>query len=193
MAQKITTLLDKGEIPQDFRVENIVEIAKNMNRFEILSDTKKDFREAISVRIQADDPQCLITNNNFNQTLSPTDFTLIDDVDLGEATVYAIGNDAPSTESLLHFGIYAQRDDVNAIIQGHSHQIMGQSDAPCTSQEQETSSISLVEEVMNLTEMSDFVIIKNMGFISLGKSLKQAWINVLKQLNLPEEALKEFY
>ena len=54
-------------------------------------------------------------------------------------------------------------------------------------------SYNLTEQLLNYTETYSFVNIEHYGFVALGKSIKDVLVNVLKKLNLPEEALKEFY
>jgi len=117
--------------------------------------------------------------------LSDDCFVQVTDVNLNDQVVQAHGNKAPSSESLLHFMIYGQRKDINAIFHGHSKEILDSGNTlniPATEQEKPYGSLALVDSALPLAHKHDFFILKNHGFISLGKNMEEAGQNALSAL-----------
>jgi len=103
---------------------------------------------------------------------------------LDKKIVHAIGKNKPSSESMLHYAIYAGRKEINAIFHGHSKEILKYGDklGVVTEKEMSYGSIELIEEVLKILDKNDFVILKNHGFLSLGKNMEEAGKLVLEKL-----------
>jgi L-fuculose-phosphate aldolase len=100
------------------------------------------------------------------------------------------GEKIPSSESLMHYAIYKARPNINAIFHGHSTEILencNKFNIPETEKEEEYGTIQLINEVLKIINSQDFVIIKNHGFISLGKDMEEAGKNVIEILNKIEK------
>ena len=97
--------------------------------------------------------------------------------------MFAKGLKEPSSESILHYAIYRNRPDVNAIFHGHSALILANADTlniPSTSREQPFGSIELVDSVLEILGTGSFLIMKNHGFLSLGPTMEDAGNTVLR-------------
>jgi len=97
--------------------------------------------------------------------------------DLATNSAIVRGLRKPSSETLLHFSIYKQRPEIQAIFHGHSQDILHCADSlgiPITRAEAPYGSIALVEKAIEISETQDLFILKNHGFISLGKNQKEA-------------------
>lgn len=91
----------------------------------------------------------------------------------------------PSSESMLHYTIYQQRNDVNAIFHGHCKELMDAADIlkiPVTEREAPYGSVELAASIGQLSNF-DFFILKNHGFISLGRRMKEAGELAIQMIN----------
>lgn len=118
--------------------------------------------------------------------LSASDLVTVSSVDLGKKIVTACGEKEPSSESMLHYDIYKKRKGVNAVFHGHCDKILKNSEkleVPCTTKEEPYGSVKLVKSVMKTLGKRDFLIMKNHGFISLGKTMDRAGKLTVKMLS----------
>lgn len=118
--------------------------------------------------------------------LTMNEFAEVETVDLKNKIVQARGIRNPSSESMLHHAIYKQRNDVHAIFHGHCEKILNSCDRlniRSTEKEEPYGSLELVNKVLAITSNNDFVIMKEHGFISLGKDMEQAGRQALDYLS----------
>jgi len=133
----------------------------------------------LSFRLQESKDQFIITASGIDlgEELSDDCFVKVENCDLKKGVVYASGEREPSSESILHFAIYHERKDVNAIFHGHSKNILEQANElgiPQTSKEEPYGTIELVQKVLEILDDKAFLIMKNHGFISLGRTMREA-------------------
>jgi ribulose-5-phosphate 4-epimerase/fuculose-1-phosphate aldolase len=95
-------------------------------------------------------------------------------VDFANHVVNVIGTADPSSETFLHYLIYKKRKDINAVFHGHFNLFFGLKNVPITDKEMPYGTIELAHEVEKIADRSDFLMIKNHGFVSLGKTMEQA-------------------
>ena len=94
----------------------------------------------------------------------------------------------PSSESLMHAGIYAARPEVHAVFHGHSVKLLATAEQlglPVTEREQPYGTPELVAEILQVLDGHKLVIMRNHGFVSLGGTMEEAGRNgeeVLKRL-----------
>jgi len=104
-------------------------------------------------------------------------FVEVSDCDLSQKIVKAKGIHEASSESMMHFFIYKNRKDVNAIIHGHWPEklsLLQNGKYPCTQNEAPYGTTQLISELNNILADNNFIILKNHGFLAMGKSLKDA-------------------
>jgi ribulose-5-phosphate 4-epimerase/fuculose-1-phosphate aldolase len=109
-----------------------------------------------------------ITNNSCFVKINNCDFTKLQ--------IDAEGSMQPSSESMLHYYIYEKRPDINAIFHGHNIEICNKAIAnntPFTANEEPYGTINLVESASQLVKY-DIFILKNHGFVVLGRSMEDA-------------------
>lgn len=112
-----------------------------------------------------------------NNKMSINDFSEVVYCSINDNEVHANGTKEPSSETLMHYLIYKKRNDINAIFHGHSNEIMEiakQKGFNETSKEFEYGTIELAKIVVETLENNNFVILKNHGFISVGKTQEEA-------------------
>jgi L-fuculose-phosphate aldolase len=121
------------------------------------------------------------------------DFVEVEYVDIEKKRIYVKGSKEPSSESFIHNAIYQLRPPVQAIFHGHCDLMLAYYRAlklQVTKNEQPYGTLALMNEVKEALRDNDILIIKNHGFIALGKTMNEAGQLVTEQyhktLNLIE-------
>lgn len=103
-----------------------------------------------------------------------------------KSEVHCIGVREPSSETILHLACYTLRKNTGAIAHGHSEEVLKLSSKKKiveTEREDEFGSIELVESVLKVLKNNkkiDFFVLKNHGFISIGKNLEEVGSHIMK-------------
>ena len=77
-------------------------------------------------------------------------------------------------------------NDVNAVFHGHNEAIVKNADRfglPITHVEYDSGTIALAEEVLKVLDNNRFIVLKNHGFVSVGKDMREAGEIALDVLN----------
>lgn len=114
--------------------------------------------------------------------LELADIVKVISTDYKQKTVSAQGMKLPSSESLLHGAVYKVREDIKVVFHGHypvCEQRFIDLGLPVTGQEAPYGTPELVEEVLKVMGRSNFVLLRNHGFISLGKNVEEAGTRIL--------------
>jgi ribulose-5-phosphate 4-epimerase/fuculose-1-phosphate aldolase len=84
---------------------------------------------------------------------------------------------------MLHYSIYRERKDVNAVFHGHCEKILKHSKelgVQSTLKEEAYGTVELAKRVLDILDDHDFLIMKDHGFISLGEDMDKAGEQVVK-------------
>ncbi len=106
-------------------------------------------------------------------------------------TFYVEGKKKPSSESIMHYLIYTTYEDINAVFHGHNNLIVKNAERlklPETKKEFEWGTIHLAKEVLKVLGDNKLIVLKNHGFVSLGKTMKEAGELALVTLNQSKAA-----
>ena len=112
------------------------------------------------------------------------DFVEVEYVDIEKKRIYVKGSKEPSSESFIHNAIYQQRPPVQAIFHGHSDLMLAHYRAlklQVTKNEQPYGTLALMNEIKEALGDKDILIIKNHGFIALGKTMNETGQLVTEQ------------
>ena len=104
-------------------------------------------------------------------------FVYVKDYNKKTNTFYVEGKKKPSSESIMHYLIYKTCKDINAVFHGHNDLIVKNFDKlklPITKKEYEWGTLELAKEVMKALGDNKLIVLKNHGFVSLGKTMKEA-------------------
>lgn len=115
--------------------------------------------------------------------LMPEDFVAISKVDIEKKIVWAKGLKEPSSETILHYLIYQKRDDVGAIFHAHAKAFLDYYyllDLDVTEHYAPYGSLELAKEVCAVLNKKNFIIMKDHGFLSLGKAIDEAGKRALR-------------
>ena len=111
----------------------------------------------------------IITASGVNlKNLSENDFVEVIEADILLKKILVNGTKLPSSESLLHYYIYSQRLEINAVFHGHDEKVQQkceQMKLPITEQEQPYGSVELIEEVGKILQNHFYLVLKNHGFL----------------------------
>jgi ribulose-5-phosphate 4-epimerase/fuculose-1-phosphate aldolase len=113
------------------------------------------------------------------------EFVEVIDADRDTRTLTVAGLYEPSSESLMHAGIYAARPGVNAVFHGHSERLLAEAERlglSITAREQPYGTPELVAEMVSALDGHTVVIMRNHGFVSLGATMDEAGRNVEEML-----------
>ncbi len=116
-------------------------------------------------------------------SITRNDFVEVVFCDMEKKQIAAIGLKEPSSETMLHSAIYKARPDVNAVFHGHDENVMKcleELDIVATEEEKPYGTVELVEEVLKVLGNNYYVVMKNHGFIALGKTMEQAGENAIE-------------
>ncbi len=105
------------------------------------------------------------------------EFVEVVQADLDRAELTVAGLYEPSSESLMHAGIYAARPGINAVFHGHSERLLAEAERlglPITAREQPYGTPELVAEILSALDGHRIVIMRNHGFVSFGATMKEA-------------------
>lgn len=180
---KFETEFESQEVVADFRIEDLKNYSKLFSDYNLAPPYPGGSHGNLSYRCNAQEDPFVITASMtaLFEPLKAEDFTKVNFVDIEENKVYAEGTRLPSSESMIHFGIYRIRQDVNAIFHAHSPDILAKAEEleiAVTEEEKEFGTMDLVEQVLEVAEIENFLIMKNHGFISMGANMEEAWKNV---------------
>ncbi len=192
----------KNKAPQNSKITNL------KKWFEVFRDKKLAPVENgqaggnLSFRIEKGKLPFIITGTQIGlqKKIDNSMFVKVLDCNFDKKIIEIEGLREPSSESFLHYAIYKARPDVNAIFHGHSKEILSRSQRvtlnsqgviqnhpltnftiPCTKKETPYGSIELVDSVLEILDKNiNFMIIKNHGFLSFGKTMKEANENIVK-------------
>ncbi len=163
-----TIFLDKREI-FDEKIPELISYCKEFAKIGLCP--KYDGGSAGNMSYMTNSGMIITGSNTDLEKITPKDLVLVQDVNYEEKEVKVIGLIEPSSETLLHTKIYELRHHVNAVFHGHGKL---KRDYPETKKEQPYGSMELVGEVEKVLGNNNIIIMKNHGFLSLGKDMADA-------------------
>ncbi len=174
---KFKTQFVSDEIPTDPRISELRYWCNEFHRHSLAPEEKGMSYGNLSFRQAGDGFIITASSLQMKKDLRGDCFVKVPFVDMGSSTVYASGIREPSSESMLHFAIYQQRKDVNAIFHGHSKEILMLGSTiyiPETKTEEPYGTKGLVDRVLEILDSNSFIIMKNHGFLSLANNMRTA-------------------
>lgn len=185
-----TEFLSK-KIPEDKRILKLIYWCKLFHEKNLAPNHKTGSFGNLSFRIEQDQNRFIISSSgsDFNDILKNDNFVQVESCNFSKRIVYCHGNREPSSEAMLHYAIYQNRPEIYAIFHGHCEDILNSAEKmniPITSKEEDYGTIKLVERVIEIIPDYNFLIMKNHGFLSLGKTLNatgEKTLNYLRKIS----------
>jgi len=179
MALKFKTEYINHTIPHDHRIEELKYWCHTFQDMNLTPLYENRSLGNLSFRLHEYDDAFIITASALalKEGLQDDAFVMVHSYDMQRGIVFASGAREPSMESMLHFGVYQARKDVNAVFHGHSGRILHTADAlrlPTTEKFEDHGSVQLVDSVLAILRDHTFVVMKDHGFLSLGANMAEA-------------------
>lgn len=125
----------------------------------------------------------IITGKKLKENLSNDCFVSVLNYDVYNNSLFVEGALEPSAEALMHYLIYNTRFEVNAIFCGNDNSVIKhvkELKLVETKEEILPGTLELANEVLDVLGNNNFIVIKNYGFLSLGKTMKEVGELALK-------------
>lgn len=183
---KFTTKFLSKKVPDASKIKKLIYWCSEFGKNDLMPSYGSGTFGNMSFRVKGD--RFMITASGIKSPFSDESFVLVSSVDLKDKIVSVHGKRKPSSESMMHYLIYKERKDINAIFHGHSEIILKRYKTlalPSTLKEEEYGTIELAKSVLDVLDDHLFLIMKGHGFISIGKNMdiagKQA-LEILKKI-----------
>jgi ribulose-5-phosphate 4-epimerase/fuculose-1-phosphate aldolase len=168
---KFRTVFARRDPPDDQRLTGLIEWCHHWGRLGVVGDTVGN--------LSARTPAGFLINRTAGdlKTIAPGEFVEVLQTDMAGRTLTVAGAYEPSSESMMHAGIYAARPEVNAVFHGHSAPVLQAAERlriPVTPHERPYGTPELVAELLQVLDGHDFIVIRNHGFVSLGRTMADA-------------------
>lgn len=176
---KFRTVFASREPPHDKRVGEMVDWCRRLAKLGVVGNTvgNLSFRSANGFIINRTASDLgSITRDEFVEVLR---------ADIQERELTVAGAFEPSSESLVHAGLYEARPEVNAVFHGHDERLLQQAERlglPVTQSEKPYGTPELVDQVLRIIDGHDFLVMRNHGFVSLGRTMHEAGTRVEEML-----------
>jgi len=174
---KFKTSFISEEIPGDKGIEDLKKWCQQFLKNKLIS-----FNNNLGLSFRIED-EFIITGNKLKDGLSNDCFVRISNYDVYNNSLFVEGILEPSSEAVMHYLIYNTSFEVNAIFCGNDDSIIKYAKElklPETSEEIPSGTVELANEVLDVLKNNNFIVIKNYGFLSLGKTMKEAGELALK-------------
>jgi len=175
------------EVPQDQQIPELKKWCKEFHEKDLAPPYPGGSYGNLSFRIDQGKNEFVITGTSIGlkDDLQDSCFVKVVSCDFDKKVVFAKGEREPSSEAMLHFAIYEKRPDVNVIFHGHCKEILCKAKdlgLVETKTAEEYGTIELVQSVLDVLGEENFLIMKDHGFIALGKTMQEAGELCLKML-----------
>ena len=173
---KFKTIFVSDEVPNEKEIEELKYWCNQFHKNNLTLPVNGAATGNLSCRT---DDGFIITATTLKtkENLSNDCFVRVVNYDVYKNTIYAEGKQEPSCESVMHFLVYNTRGEVNAIFHGHDKSIVKNAEKlklPVTEEEVPPGTIELANEVLSVLGNNNFIVIRNGGFVSFGKTIKEA-------------------
>ena len=154
---------------RDSRIEQLIRIGKALAAKGFCPENcgNLSFRVANGFVIT---PVCASLGN-----LTPQDFVLVKDVNILKKKVSCAGKVKPSSESMMHKMIYDARLDAQVILHAHA---LGLKNAIATKKAYPYGTLEFAKSAVEVLKDHDLVILKGHGFVSIGKTVDEAYARI---------------
>jgi len=178
-----------AEVPSDVRIDELKEWSERFQKNELTPEFEGNYTGNLSFRSREG---FVITASGLKskEKLSSDYFVYVKNYDEQSNTVYVEGRRQPSSEAVMHHLIYKARTEVGAVFHGHNDAIIMNAEKrgfPVTEKEYEAGTIELAKEVLKVLENNKLIVLRNHGFVSLGRTMKEAGELALATLQRSKE------
>ncbi len=164
------------EVPSDARIEELKEWCRRFQKNGLTPEFEGNYTGNLSFRSREG---FVITASGLKskENLGNDCFVYVKSYDKKSDTVYVEGSRQPSSEAVMHYLIYRARKEINAVFHGHNKAIVMNAEKlgfPVTEREHESGTNALAREALKVLGNKNLVVLKNHGFVSVGRTMKES-------------------
>ncbi|MBN2422253.1 class II aldolase/adducin family protein [Candidatus Woesearchaeota archaeon] len=166
------------DLPDNPRLDNLIYWCKIFHEKGLAPPYEGGSYGNLSFRLRNKEDIFIITASHSGLADSTTNdrFVTVSGVDLKKCIVSYAGSRKPSSEAMVHYAVYHARPYVQAVFHGHCDKISKNAERlgiPITSKEEPYGTIALVNRVMEILGDSNFLEMRNHGFLALGTTMDE--------------------
>jgi L-fuculose-phosphate aldolase len=182
---RFNTVFVSDKIPDDTKIVELKEWSERFQKNGLTPEVEGNYTGNLSFRSKEG---FVITASGLKdkENLTADCFVYVKGYDKKANTFHVEGKKKPSSESIMHHLIYKACEEINAVFHGHNNLIVANAEnlhLPVTEKEHESGTIELAEEVLKVVGDGRLVVLKNHGFVALGKTMREAGELALATLN----------
>jgi L-fuculose-phosphate aldolase len=161
---------EKSHCPQ---IQDLIKVGKELSKKGLTPNATGNLSVRFGKRV-------VITSTGSNLgLLSPNDFVEAIDYDFPKNLAFVMGEEQPSSELPMHWLIYNNFRDIQAIIHVHDERVLkwaeGKKNLPLTQRVQPYGTLELALEALKVLKDSKYVILREHGVLSVGKTIEEAY------------------
>ena len=174
---KFETVFLSNVAPEHTNIEHLKRWCKKFHEEELTPSHESGTAGNLSFRVQYGSNQFIITGAGLQAKchLTDDDFVYVDSCNISQKKVFVNGTRHPSSESMMHYAIYKQLPEIQAVFHGHHQGLMDYADKlglAVTETACEYGSAQLIESIIPFLGKHNVFIIRVHGFLSLGTSME---------------------
>ncbi len=182
---RFNTIFISDKIPVDSKINELKKWSEIFQKQGLTPEIQKNYTGNLSFRYKTG---FIITASGLKnkENLTADCFVYVKNYDEKSNTFFLEGKINPSSETILHYLIYRSFNEINAVFHGHNDFILNNAsklDLPITEKEYSSGTMNLAREAVKVIKNQKLIILKNHGFVSLGKTMKEAGELALATLN----------
>ncbi|MEJ2125950.1 MAG: class II aldolase/adducin family protein [Candidatus Bathyarchaeota archaeon] len=173
---KFNTVFVSDKVPTDSKLEELKHWCKVFQKNGLTPEVEGNYTGNLSFRAGQG---FVITASALKDKENLVDdcFVFVKEYDPKTNTFYVEGEKKPSSESIMHQMIYDANKQAQAVFHGHIDVIVQNAEKlglPLTGKEFASGTIGLANEVLKILGDNKMIVLKNHGFVSLGKIMNEA-------------------
>jgi ribulose-5-phosphate 4-epimerase/fuculose-1-phosphate aldolase len=183
--KRFKSIFVSEEVPIDQRIEELKQWCGEFQKNKLTPEVEGNYTGNLSFRFK-DGFVITISGLKSKENLTADCFVYVKSSQEQSSTFYVEGKKQPSSESIMHSLIYRNSSNVNAVFHGHNDTIVAYAKElglHVTKREYEPGTIELAKEVLKILGKNKVIVLRNHGFISIGRNMREAGKQALVTLN----------
>ena len=173
---RFTSTFVSKNLPNDPRIKELKKWCGEFQKHKLTPEFEGNYTGNLSFRSKEG---FIITASGLRSKQNLTDecFVFVKRYEEQSNTFFVDGKNQPSSETLMHYLIYRNHKDINVIFHGHNNSILSKAEKlgiPTTRKKHYPGTKELAKEVLNIIGENRLIVLKNHGFLSLGKTMQEA-------------------
>jgi ribulose-5-phosphate 4-epimerase/fuculose-1-phosphate aldolase len=182
---RFNTVFDSDKISSDHKIGELKEWCQKFQKNGLTPEVEGNYTGNLSFRHKEG---FVITASAIKDKENLTDdcFVYVKGYEKKSNTFSVEGKKNPSSESIMHHLLYEASEEVNAVFHGHNNTIVATAEnlkLSITEKEYESGTVELAKEVLKVLSNNKLIVLRNHGFVALGKNMKEAGELALATLN----------